>query len=1048
MACASPLEARVPREARKTVTVVFADVVGSTPLGERLDPEALRRVMATYFERAKAVVERHGGTVEKFIGDAVMAVFGLPTLHEDDALRAVRAAMEMRSTLSDLNRELERERGVAISVRTGINTGEVVAGDGTGGTLATGDAINTAARLQQSAEADEILIGAPTYRLVRDAVTADPVEALELKGKASPVPAFRLVDVVVDAEAVTRHLDSPMVGRRKEQELFRLAFDRAIEERTCHLVTVLGSAGVGKSRLVEEFLGQVDATVLRGRCLPYGEGITFWPVIEVVRQAAGINEADDPAAARAKLEAICSTGERGELVFDRVSQVLGLATDSAVPEETFWAIRRLLEILAGDRPVVVVFEDIHWGEPTFLDLVEHVADWTHDAPLLMVCLSRGELLDARPGWGGGKANATTTQLEPLNQEESAILIDNLVGQAEMDPAVRERIVEAAEGNPLFVEQLLSMMIDDELLRRDDGHLIPVGDLDRLTVPPTIQALLAARLDRLGHEERAVIERASVVGRIFYRGAVTELSPEEVRSHVGSHLRTLVRRELIRQHSSEFDEDTYGFRHILIRDTTYEAMPKGTRAELHERFASWLEGRAGNRLREYEEIVGYHLEQAYRYRTELGPVDEHGSDLARRAGLLLGQAGVRASRRGDAAGAVNLLTRAVDLFPADDPQRLSVLPDLGEALLERAELDRAGRVLQEVISRASEVDASVEIRARVVWVLHRVSNDPAFTFAEALREVERLVVLAEEIGDDAVLVQTQEAAGMFLFWLGRSGDAVVLLDQAIGRAEARGMPQGDLTRLYGALAGPAIWGVVLVDEGITRWERILLKASGMAEAYSRGVLAVLRAMRGEFDVARAQATRANGILAELGSRLTLAAAQIRAIVELLAGDTAAAEAHLREGVQILREAGETGFLSTSAAQLAQALVILGKNAESEEYSRLSEENAAEDDLASQVQWRTARSVAVARQGRIVEGEALARDAVSLARRMDYLTTLGDALVALAQVLGEAEKNAEAADAAQEAVGFYSRKGDRVSAARATVLTDRYRGRWIESSTPPP
>jgi class 3 adenylate cyclase/tetratricopeptide (TPR) repeat protein len=817
MSCASPLtvEQARPREVRKTVTVVFADVAGSTPLGERLDPEALRRVMSRYFDRMKAVIEGHGGTVEKFIGDAVMAVFGLPTLHEDDALRAVRAALDMRTALAELNRELEPERGVSIAVRTGVNTGEVVAGDGSGKTLATGDAINTAARLQQAAEPDEILIGGPTYRLVRDAVTAEPVEALDLKGKADPVPAFRLLEVAVGAEAVPRRLDSPMVGRRREQDLLRLALDRAVEERACHLVTVLGPAGVGKSRLVEEFLGTVDAASFRGRCLPYGEGITYWPVIEVIRQAAGIAEGDDPEAARAKLRKLCATDERGELVFERVSQVLGLSADSGVPEETFWAIRRLLEILAQVRPVVVVFDDIHWGEPTFFDLIEHIAEWTQDAPLLMVCLSRRELLEARPGWGGGKVNATMTELEPLNADESAALIDNLMGQADLAPAVSDRIVEAAEGNPLFVEQMLSMMIDDGLLRRDNGHWVPTGDLDRLSVPPSIQALVAARLDRLGLEERAVIERASVVGRIFYRGAVTELSAPEIRPDVGGHLRTLVRRELIRQHTSEFDEDTYGFLHILIRDTTYEAMPKETRAELHERFGSWLEKRAGERLREYEEIIGYHLEQAHRYRTELGPADEAGVELARRAGELLGRAGVRANRRGDIAGAVNLLSRAVDLLPADDPQRLRVLPDLGEALLQSAELDRAGRVLQEVTSRASEVDASVDIRARVVWALHRVSHDPTFTFASALREVEGLVARAEEIGDDAALVQAQEAAGSFLFWLGRSGDAVRLLESAIERARARGLPQGDLTRLYGALSGTAIWGVVPVDEGIAR-----------------------------------------------------------------------------------------------------------------------------------------------------------------------------------------------------------------------------------------
>jgi class 3 adenylate cyclase/tetratricopeptide (TPR) repeat protein len=1035
MSCASPLkhEDAAPRETRKVVTVVFADVAGSTPLGERLDPEALRRVMATYFERMKAVVERHGGTVEKFIGDAVMAVFGLPTLHEDDALRAARAAMEMRSAMADLNRELERERGVTIAVRTGINTGEVVAGEESGETLATGDAINTAARLQQAAAPGEILIGGSTHRLVRDAVLAEPVAPLELKGKADPVPAFRLVEVVAEAEAVTRRLDSPMVGRRRELDLLRLAFDRAIEERTCHLVTVLGAAGVGKSRLIEEFLGEVDATVLRGRCLPYGEGITFWPVIEVVRQAAGIADGDDHRAARAKLEALSSSGERGELVFERVSQVLGLTADSAVPEETFWAIRRLLEILAGARPVVVVFEDIHWGEPTFLDLIEHITDWTNDAPLLVVCLTRRELLDARPGWGGGKMNATMTQLEPLNQEESASLIDNLVGQAELAQAVRERIVEAAEGNPLFVEQMLSMMIDDKLLRRDDGHWVPVGDLDRLTVPPTIQTLLAARLDRLGHEERAVIERASVVGRIFYRGAVTELSPAEIRSDVGGHLRMLVRRELIRQHASEFDEDTYGFQHIMIRDTTYEAMPKEIRAELHERFGSWLESRAGERRREYEEIIGYHLEQSYRFRLELGPVDDHAAGLGRRAGKLLGESGLRAAARGDIGGATNLLTRAASLLPEGDPERLRVLPDLAEALYEEAHFDRAGALVTEVIELAQRTgDRPAELRGRLVEIMQRMSTDSSQPLDRALGDANEILKEAERIGDDSVLAHAQETAAWFRFWSGRSGEAEALLEDAIAKGLARGAPSGQMMRLYRALSANAVWGSLDAERGLKRWGEIVKDAPGVAEGLAHFVLGVLHAMRGEFDVARFHIGRGEDILRELGSFLFAVAGHPPMLVEGLAGDWEALEARARAGVDALEAAGETGFLSTTAVFLAEGLFGQGRDDEALEATRLSESHTAPGDIASEMGWRSVRARVLARRGDLREAERLAREAVAIADVTDQLDQNGDCYVALAEVLGAGGRTEEAADAARSAQAIYERRGNLVSAERVARL----------------
>jgi class 3 adenylate cyclase len=649
MACGAPLAAEAARQdVRKTVTVLFSDVVGSTPLGERLDPETLRRLMSRYFDRMKAVVERHGGTVEKFIGDAVMAVFGIPAVHEDDALRAVRAASEMREALADLNRELERDHGVTVEARTGINTGQVVAGDPSRGqTLATGDAINTAARLQQAAAPGEILLGAPAFRLVRDGVKVDTMEPLELKGKEGAVEAFRLRDVLPEAEAITRRLDSPMVGRDRERQVLRLAFDRAVEEKTCHLVTVLGAAGVGKSRLIEEFLGSLsdDVTVLRGRCVPYGEGITFWPVAEVVRSAGGIGEEEPAEDARAKLRALCEGEEDAEVVFERVAQVLGLTADSAVPEETFWAIRKLLESLARRSPLVVVFDDIHWAEPRFLDLMEHLADFSRDAPLLLVCLSRQELLDHRPGWGGGKVNATSMLLEPLNEAECDLLMENILGRARLSEEARDRIVEAAEGNPLFVEEMLSMLIDEGLLVRQNGDWVPTSDLSTVTVPPTIQALLAARLEQLEGEERAVIQRASVVGRVFYRGAVAELSPEPTRQAVGAHLATLVRRELIRPHATEFSDETYRFRHILIRDAAYEAMPKETRAELHERFAGWLEAKAGERLREYEEFLGYHLEQAHRYRAELGPLDEHGRALGVRARATPGSGGEARFRPG-------------------------------------------------------------------------------------------------------------------------------------------------------------------------------------------------------------------------------------------------------------------------------------------------------------------------------------------------------------------------------------------------------------------
>jgi class 3 adenylate cyclase len=533
------------REIRKTVTIVFCDVTGSTALGERLDPESLRDVQSRYFDAMRAAIERHGGTVEKYIGDAVMAVFGIPRLHEDDALRAARAAADMREGLAALNKELERDRGVTIGVRIGVNTGEVVAGaSATDPAIVTGDAVNVAARLEQRAAPGDVLIGEATYRLLREAVEAEPVEPLDLKGKAEPVGAWRLLGVREVVSGIPRHLDSPMVGRERQLGQLRQAFEAAEGDQACQLSTILGPAGVGKSRLVQEFVSGLGerAGVLRGRCLPYGEGITYFPVVETVKQAAGLADFDLPDVVEAKVCSVLEGDEHQQLVCGRVSQLMG-AADAAAGEDTFWAIRRFFEASARERPVVLVFDDIHWGEATFLDLVEHIADWSRGSPILLLCMARPDLLDLRPGWAGGKLNAATVSLEPLSEDQSATLIVNLLGSTELPSQVASRIVETAEGNPLFVEETLAMLVDDGLVVREDGRWVAAGDLSSLTVPPSIQALLASRLDRLTPEERTALEAAAVVGKAFFVAAVRDLVSEDARPRVPGDIMALVRKEL-------------------------------------------------------------------------------------------------------------------------------------------------------------------------------------------------------------------------------------------------------------------------------------------------------------------------------------------------------------------------------------------------------------------------------------------------------------------------------------------------------------------------
>jgi class 3 adenylate cyclase len=530
--CGAPLApAPAAREQRKVVTVLFCDVAGSTALGERLDPEALRELMASYFEVARTAIERHGGTLEKFIGDAVMAVFGVPSVREDDALRAVRAAEELRDA-------------VEIDVRIGVNTGEVVTGSVD--KLVTGDAVNVAARLEQAADTGEVLLGEPTYRLVRDAVDAELLAPISVKGKTEPLTAYRLGAVTGDV-AVARRQDAPLVGRDRERRMLADAWERSRSESACSLFTILGTPGVGKSRLSAEFLAELDATIALGRCLPYGDGITYWPVVEVVKQLLA-DEEPGPA----------------------IAALLGEGQASA--DEIAVGVRKLFESRATERPLAVLFDDLQWGEPTFLDLVEHVADWSRDAPILLVCLARPELLELRPGWGGGKMNATTVLLEPLSAAETDELIDELLAGGSLDETLRERIRAAAEGNPLFVEQMLAMVEESP---------------DEVAVPSTIQALLAARLDQLPAEERAALERGAVEGQIFHRSAVAALAPDD--PDVPSRLMGLVRKELVRPSRALLPaDDAFRFRHLLIRDAAYDALPKAERAALHERFATWLE----------------------------------------------------------------------------------------------------------------------------------------------------------------------------------------------------------------------------------------------------------------------------------------------------------------------------------------------------------------------------------------------------------------------------------------------------------------------------
>jgi class 3 adenylate cyclase/tetratricopeptide (TPR) repeat protein len=1036
MHCAARLEplAGVSREIRKTVTVLFCDIAGSTAIGERVDPETVRKTMSRFFEEVRGVLERHGGTVEKFIGDAVMAVFGIPATHEDDAVRAVRAADEMQRVISRLNEEAEPALGEPIRIRTGINTGEVVTGDPSAGqALVVGDAVNVAARLEQSAGPGETLLGTSTYELVRHAAAASPIDPLVLKGKRDPVRAYRL-DAVGPRQA-RRILGSTLVGRGEELATIRDWFEGSVAERACRLLSVFGSAGLGKSRLAREFVGAIgtEATVLTGRCLPYGEGITFWPITEVVRQACGITDDATNEEARGLIAAAARGADDDEAIAERVAEVAGFSESTSGLRETFWGIRRFLEWQARDRPLALILDDLHWAEPTLLDLVEYLAGWSRDTAIFLLCLARPELLEARPSWPTGAVEAASIHLSPLTPLETDELIENILEPALLEPITRERIAAAGEGNPLFVEELLRMLEDDGLLRREGGDWSVAGDLSAVQVPPTIQALLSARLDRLDSEERAVIGSAAIAGKEFWWGAVAELSPAEMRPRVGAHLQTLVRKELIRpERSTLVGEDAFRFHHILIQEAAYRATPKSVRADLHGRFADWLETAAGDRILEVEEILGYHLEQSYRYRMELGDGGPEVLEAAGRAFARLSTAGRRALARGDVSAAVKLLRRAASLPIEGKEERLAVKPELAEALMEAGDLPEAAVVIEEAIDEAERAALhGLRAHAVVVRLLLMGMTDPKERSSAALQQLDEVIPTFEGLGDDLGLARSWRLLAEVHMNRARYADADDALERAVRHARRAGAAWEEAESL-GQFAGSGAFGPAPVPEVIRRCELILTQAAGnrTAEARALRALGTMRAMEGDFDQARELVGRARTMLEELGLRLRAAfVSETLGFIERLAGDDAAAERVLREGYAVIDRLQERGYLSTVAALLAHALVAQGREDEADGFTKVSEETAAEDDLSSQILWRSARALHLARRGAVDEARDLIERAVLIADSTDDINMRADALLDLSEVSSVAGRAGEAAEATRHALDLYQRKGNQVSMAAA-------------------
>ncbi len=987
-----------PRAVRKVVTVLFCDITASTALADRADPEAVRAVLARYYARMREVIERHGGTVEKFIGDAVMAVFGVPRVHEDDALRAVRAAVEMRAALVELG----------IPARIGVNTGEVVAHEDDA--LVTGDVVNVAARLEQSAASGEVLIGAATHRMVRGAVLAEEVGPLLLKGKEERVPAWRLVELRPEAvtsrsPGVGRGQLAAMVGRETELRRLRDVFDQAVSDRSCQLVTVLGTAGVGKSRLVAEFASGVEeARMVRGRCLSYGEGITYWPLAEVLRELPDPRELGLDARA---VEAIAA--------IDGETSQPGGST-----EEIAWGVRKLLERIAAERPVVVAFEDIHWAEPTLLDMIEHVVDLSRDAPVLVVCTARPELLERRAGWAGGKFNATSLLLEPLSSGEADELVAHLTDGDALDEGQRARITEAAEGNPLFVEEMVALV-------RESG-------VDRIGAPPTISALLAARLDQLQPADRSLLEQASVEGRVFHVGGLAATAGGDPEPGTPARLAGLVRKELIRPDRGQLaGEDAFRFRHALIRDVAYDAIPKARRALLHERFAGWLEHRTDGR--ELGELVGYHLERAYNYRVESETLDVESEALAARAGILLAAAGRRALDRGDLMAGANLLARAGALVPANDPARIELLVELGNAQLAGGRIEQAEPTLTAALAAAEaagderlEQHAALALAGLGHW-RNRIATDQVRAAAE------RAIGVFAASGDHLGLARAHSWLAECENHVGNNAGRRAQLEQALVDADAAGAV-AQAGQILTFLPVTFTYDRTPAQEAIRRLEEFLKRpALGLAaRLITLGSLAHLYAMRERFDEAFELLDQARSIGEEFGLTFQLARMRdLSAAVYLLNGDPAGAERELGESCAAFEAMGERGRLCSDLAYLASVIFAQGRVGEAEAWVVRARALSLEDDANSLIGCRQVEALILAARERHDEAERLAREAVALTDP-ENLAHRPFALLDLAEVLRLGGNPSDAAAQATDALALLEQKGNLAGASQARAFLD--------------
>jgi class 3 adenylate cyclase/tetratricopeptide (TPR) repeat protein len=1055
--CGKRIGAWIESEEYRIITVVFCDVAGSTELERELGTQPMQKLKDRYGKEVRRILGDRGASVNKRQGDGFMAAFGVPELHEDDALRAVTAAGELRGALDELAKEVREQHRAEFDVRLGINTGNVLVSDADSlDEELTGTAVNLAKRFEEGAGAGEILLGEETYRLVADAVKAEPAGPLTIKGAAEPQEVWRLLEVLPDRPGRTRRPVAPMVGRSREQELLRRLFERAAAEGTCHLVSVLGSAGVGKSRLVDEFVSGLgdQATVLRGHCPAFGDSVTLWPMVEVVRQAAGIAPGDSAEQARARLGDLLGDEDQDKLITQQIAELLGLGQETGLPKDTFWALQRLLETLARRRPLVLVIDDLQWADSILLDAVEHIADYT-DAPLVLLSMARpDELFARRAQWSGGKSNALSLLLSPLPDSEGEQLVVHLLG-GEVDQAVHVHLNKWAQGFPLLVEELVSNLRDEgQLLKVDGSWTLRVESEEAAAprarpVPTFLHALQQTRLNRLSLSSRALVEPAAVVGQQFHIGDIQALHPEAPQADLIAGLRELVRLDLIRPDhgptSAPLPPNSgpgYRFRHATLKTVAYERLPDDRRAELHERYADWLEQETEDRRSQFDEIVAHHFYEAYRYRNKLEPGSDKALELARRAGERYAAAGQRAAVRGDSRLVQVWLGRACRLLPPDHRLRLRSLPALAEAQQAAGKLTEATGAYQELTRSATAVGDEGLARHATIGRLHITAvHDPSEFLRDGPHEVELAIAAFGRLGDPLGSAKARHLLAYLEWSRGRltQAEAAAKLAVALAReAEDRGWEANAIgmhcLTLYW---GP--WPLEVVEqrsqEALTEAERSGVRSLA---ATANRLLARVAVHRGDLKEARRFVEAATAITREEASLLPRAVHCIsRAMVEMVAGELAAAEEILRHGYGQLEKMGGTGPQVNVATLLARVRLLREGYDDAEQLTRTCERLAAPDQADAQVKWRSIRAIAMARRGDPGEAERLAREAVYLAGKTDQLDSKAEAYLDLAEVLLLGGRGREAEQELDRAISLYQEKGNIVGERAALRLLDRTR-----------